>query len=301
MILNLEIANLDQIRCWESILNTDIKPGKSYKNPTRYDKEPSCKIINKDGILILYDFSEKKGRNCVKCLSEIKGIHFTKAFEELCLPVGLISKIKREFPISVKSQIDVVPKIHNSESLSFWGNRGVRKEQLERSETKVEMVESYKISYEKGGRTYYPNDLCFSYRFNNGIKMYFPERSKPRFKSTGDRNSVWHLRRGSDNLMICKANKDFLGLENICDFDLLSIASEGSSPENLLDLSKRYSRVYAGHDPDLAGLRAVAKLNESISVKHVHTNFLDGMKDWDDVLVIKGLKVAKGIFQSLIN
>lgn len=288
MVFNLDVTLLDQVRIWEGLLSSRIVPNRAYKNPTRYDKDPSCKLICKDGILILYDHSFKTSLNCVTCYSQLYSVSYNKAYELLYNNNNNVVKRSDSYKVDAftnsKAGIQINPKRFNKESLNFWNKRWVSREQLERKETPVNYVDSYKIIYENKSREYFPNDLCFSYKFDNGVKLYFPEREKPRFKSSGDKNSVWFLNRGSDKLVVCKANKDFLVVENLCDYDLLSISSEGSIPDMFNEIKDNYKMIYATHDPDSAGVLAVEKLREIADVKHLHTNFDQGLKDWDDYM-----------------
>lgn len=310
MTLIRDLLSLDQRRCWEYILNAQVCLGKPYLNPTRVDKLPGCKfILSHDGAILLHDHSRKETYNCVSCWAKMKGMKYWDALDDLCriMPIYVSkypqpSKSLRDS--SRKSTISIEPKVFNQEALDYWGQREVGLNQLERCETSVEQVLSYTIAYPDGSRMFFPKDLCFAYHFHNGIKLYFPNRAKPRFKSSTDRNSVWLLKRGSETLFVAKANKDLLVVENLCDYDLLSISNEGSTPDILWKMP--YKQIILGHDPDEAGLLGANKVmmelihNEGIPTIHLHTGFLEGIKDWDEMVVKKGLEFGRDYFQNKV-
>lgn len=242
MILKkITLHDLDQEYLWSVLLNETVRFGKSYKNPLRPDKEAGCKFLSKDGALIFMDYSKEKGYDIVGFYSSLRGVLRKDAYQQLydlqkrggvICPIGQSVNLKRD----ISCKIRITSESYSEDFLNYWKLLKVKKQTLLDPSNKVFEVSSYTLMFPEISRTYYPKDLVFAYQGERGLKLYFPERKKPRFKSSLDKNDIWVFTQNPKKWIIAKSHKDFLVIKEILirknlDYSLGMVQSEGSFPE----------------------------------------------------------------------
>lgn len=314
--LDLDISMLNQELAWYSILLEPIKLQRAYRNPTRLDNHPSCKLfISSNGDLLLKDYSNNETYNCVLAYSKIHHISYRQALSELYFNVSRttpIQTIKIEKVKPTDIGISIVEKPFTEQDENYWSNLGLTKDDLVVDSFSVKSVESCtftftdKESSKSSSKTLYPSDLAFAYVGNyNGLKLYFPERNKAvgRFKNTLKDFEVFFKIRSTTNLIITKSHKDFLILnkmikESGLDWSVTHVQSESSIPI-------REELNYEGNivlllDNDNAGIQA----SERFKSKYPHAILeyipVEKGKDISDFITNYSYKEAYKFISSLL-
>ena len=292
MILGyIQVEELNNILCWEFLLHEAVVFGKFYRNPMRPDKNPGCKFFRSGNVILFHDHSRGKTYNVIKACSILYNIGYWQAAELLLNQVhqGVAMKVK---PVEkqINCSIEVTPKTYTKEFLEYWSELGVTESQLKRLDTKVLQVESYKIT-SGVTKTYYPNDLVFAYQGQKGYKLYFPNREKPRFKSSLDKEDVWEVINNPNKWIVTKSHKDMLVIESLLedtDFSFSHVQSEGSFP--IRDYWEDAWELYILMDNDKAGIEAAEKMKQHYM--NANIIFLSA-KDASDLIKEKGIEFAK--------
>jgi hypothetical protein len=303
----LSFEHINQVRVWESILMSDVSLRKMYRNPTRIDKHPGCRFMYRDNNWVLMDFSKNSGMNCVQCLMKQHGISYYEALKMAYRLAGTSGNFfstkletveKRE---TKKGIITIVPKT-DQKFLDYWKSLGVKKSQLQRESTLVFCVQKLEIKFEYK-KIIYPNDLCIAYKGEDGYKIYFPEREKPRFKSSLSEEDVWSVTNNPDKLIVAKSHKDLLVIESLLsgtDWSFSMVQNEGSFPkkkgwENILNLVSFF-------DNDNAGKAASEKFKEHyINAQSIEIDPTFKCKDISDFVLKYGVTEAKTYLLSLLE
>jgi hypothetical protein len=302
----LSFEHINQIKVWESILMSDVSLRKMYRNPTRVDKHPGCRFMYKDNNWVLMDFSKNSGMNCVQCLMKKHGISYYEALKMAYRLAGksfnFSSNFVKEKKETKKGVITITPKDFDQKFLKYWKSLGVTKDQLQRESTQVFSLQKVEIKFDYK-KILYPNDLCIGYKGEEGYKVYFPEREKPRFKSTLSEEDVWVVTNNPNKLIIAKSHKDFLVIESLLsgtDWSFSMVQNEGSFPKKK-DWEK-VSNLVSFFDNDNAGKTASEKFKQHyINAQSIEIDPTLKCKDISDFVLKYGLTEAKTYLLSLLE
>ena len=307
MILKkVTIQDIDQFAAWSYILHESVDLKRQYINPTRTDKSPGCKFMVKNNELVLMDFSKGTGMNCGQAYMKIHNVGYLDALKSLYMITKkgtFIKNIDLKILEKVKNcTIQITPKSYTKKFLTYWGVLGVSEDQLKRESTRVYEVKSYSLKFEYN-KTYYPSDLVFAYKGQDGFKIYFPERDKPRFKSSLTESDVWQVVRNPGKWIIAKSHKDLLALESLTqdtDFSIGMVQNEGSYPK--VKEWQSAHLLYTLFDNDNAGILAGERFREFYlnAVNWTIPKEL-GFKDITDYIIGNDLDKAKILLDSFIN
>lgn len=262
MYSKINLEDLDQEQCWSYIMGTNIGVGKSYLycSPIRTDNNPGCNFKWYQGSLFLMD-GAGTNETCITAWMKIQGLSYWDAVKDLNWRVSHTTKYE---PKVKKKEIKCVTSIDiksywRQEHEDYWNLRGLSRPH------DVYGVISYTIERGCEKQTWYPDDLCFAYKHAEGkYKIYFPNRSKPRFLGNLKRSEVWWSLRGSDTVLVSKAHKDFLEWESLVDWDITMTQSEGvkKAPFEW----ETYKQLFLCYDSDLAGIKSALKILEQVQI-----------------------------------
>lgn len=290
------LHRVDQESVWRQILGS-VKVGDWVLNPFRPDRNKgSCKLHWMEGTLRLIDFADKSCSG-FDCIEGYKRMNPNLSWTEICtnllnLSPGLVTSSYKIFPgIKSLSTTTYVPHYREWEQrdIDYWGLRGVSLKQFG-GEFKVLPLNGYlekKDSYERKVNF---NDLCYCYHFDTRYKFYFPERERPRFIGNAKGSDLWTNKRGSDILVIQKAHKDFFVLENLCDYDIVSVQNETPiiPSDVMFEWESYYSKIFIWFDNDEPGVAGANKLKDQFLYTPVELIFSEGGKDLDEMYLNQG-------------
>lgn len=254
------LHRVDQESVWRQILGS-VKVGDWVLNPFRPDKNKgSCKLHWMEGTLRLIDFADKSCSG-FDCIEGYKRMNPNLSWTEICtnllnLNVSLVVSSYKILPGLTKEEtkFECFYREWQNRDLEYWFKRGVEQWQLDRKETLVRPIEGF-IKHSKPKVEKHFGDLSFAYHFDSRVKIYFPEREKPRFIGNAKQGDLWHLKKGSDILVIQKSHKDLLVLDGLSNCDIVAVQSEQSiiSPDILFEWESYYSKIFIWFDADDAG------------------------------------------------
>lgn len=251
---------------WYFLFNEYPVFKKKYRNPVRRDKEPGCKFYQSVNGLRFIDYAINKSYSALSMLMEYYNTSVPK--DAIFLFLNRNKELK-DIPKYVfqkeqwlqKTEIEFFPFtkgeefVFNDLGARYWKDLGVTKSQIIRPETRVYNLFGYSIN----GHVFH-FDLSFGYLFPDGTKkIYNPLEKESKWFSNTNRNSHWFLKRGG-NLLICKSNKDFLVLENLCNWSLICFSNEGIYPTNLKELCSGFDKKLVLFDNDETGIKAGIKV-----------------------------------------
>lgn len=290
------MEKLDQEYVWRQILG-NVKVGQGVLNPFRNDKNTgSCYLHWMEGTLRLIDFADKTTSG-LDCISGYMKCNPNLSWNQVCQNLLNIGKT---FPpssytalpgLKVKtSSIEYEPLYRNWEDrdIRYWGLRGVNLNQFE-GDFRVKPINGFIQTGDSKIESHF-NDLGYVYHFNPRVKFYFPDRNKPRFLGNAKGSDLWHLKRGSDTLVIQKSHKDFFVLENLCEHNILVTQNETPTlgKDVLFDLESYYKKVFIWYDPDEAGIKGAERLRDQFLYTPVETITSEGGKDLDEMYLNHG-------------
>lgn len=288
------LFKVDQLQIWRYIIG-NIEVGDFFLNPFRNDRSKgSCCLYWTGEVLRLKDFAHAETNN-MDCIRGYMRMYPNLTWNQVCTNLinltvpKLTTSSYKILPGIVKTEYELFYKEWTND-FNYWKDRGVSLEQLNRKETLVRPINGF-IQKGKFTQETHFNDLAFVYHFDTRIKIYFPTRSKPRFVGNAKGTDLWHLKRGSDILVIQKSHKDFLILENLCDYDLLVTQNETPilSSDIMFDL-ETYSKVLIWFDPDQAGIEGANRLKNQFIYTPVEIITSSGGKDLDEMYINHGEK-----------
>lgn len=301
----LSFEHINQVRVWESILLTDVSLKKMYRNPTRLDNHPGCRFMYKDNNWVLMDFSKNSGMNCIQCLMKQHGISYYEALKMAYRLAGRsvnFTSFVKEKKEPKKGVITVTPRTFDQKFLKYWKSLGVTKAQLQRESTQVFSLQKVEIKFDYK-KILYPNDLCIGYKGQEGYKVYFPEREKPRFKSTLSEEDVWTVINNPNKLIIAKSHKDLLVIESLLsgtDWSFSMVQNEGSFPKT--KGWEKVSNLVSFFDNDNAGKAASEKFKQHyINAQSIEIDPTLKCKDISDFVLKYGITEAKAYLLSLLE
>jgi len=244
-------------------------------SPLRSDKNPSFSIRrNRRGGLSFVDYADDSCRgNIITFVMRKFGLNYNDALEkvdkDLNLGIRYPKKTGYVLPKAVipdelptKKEITIIPKPFSKEDLQYWSEYGITLEDLKAE--KIYSVDKYFVNGEERYRG--KDELCFSYVFEEGKKIYFPLRPKgEKWRSSIPNTLVDYGKLGDkyDRIVICKSKKDKMVLQKLVR-NVVSVQNESLiafTPEFLETLSK-YKRVIICYDNDSSGVKNANLIKE---------------------------------------
>lgn len=292
------IHKIDQMIVWSNILGYRAELDVNILNPLREDKTlGSCMLVQDyRGIVNIRDFADKKTSG-FDCVTAYRYLNSNKSWSEICTDLLQMSPNKISPYVlpaikpKVKSKFTPFYREWNQHDLDWWGKREVSLEQLSRRDTLTLPIEGY--CHEKGNKKseIHFNEQCYCYHFEDRVKFYFPNRSKYRFLGNLKRDDLWKVK-GNSDLIITKAHKDLLVLENCLDLTITHLQAETTFPDEptLLDWELGFDNILILLDSDEVGKSAAAMLQEQFIYKKPTLLFVEGYKDIDEFIVNEGLR-----------
>ena len=294
------LNSINQIDCWGHILGHKVELGQYILNPLRSDTNAgSCYLSEWKGKVVLTDWANYKYSG-YDCISAYMALNPHKSWLEVTVALLSIGSYQNYVPAVTKRKktIDLKPiyKDWTESELKWWSDQGVFKEQMDRKDTLIRPIKGYVHKKEGKEMTVYLSEPAYCYHHKGRYKFYFPTRKENRFLGNQTRDDVWFLDRGTPELLICKCQKDMLGIENACDLTLTHVQGESYGHPNTLTIYEwelKFSHIYIWFDPDDAGQNG-AKLLKSkflyVPCTIINTPPELEAKDASDILYKYGLK-----------
>lgn len=297
--LDLIFSKLSRFDIYKFYVTIPFKIGVSFNSIFRKDPCPSMTVYEgKDGKLhhIDYGASEYKG-GPVDLVMQLYQLTLRQAIEKIARDFGLTEgtdsykKIIEAYkqPVinrKVQCKLQVTTKSYTDRDREYWRSYGITLKDLRENNI-------YSIGELYVNRKRYPikaGELAFVYYYEDGMKCYFPERSKEEGKwlssiSTSKVEGMENLN-GHPEVIITKATKDRLVLSRIFpDLEVINTQNESCSAftESLIEKLKQ-KIVYIAFDSDPPGKRASTIITQKFGYKHINTpdRYLP-LKDWSDV------------------
>jgi hypothetical protein len=287
------IKMVDQASVWSAILG--FIPKGTFRSPFRSDPKPGCKLDWYDGKLLFVDWSRGVYLDCIEAY---KLLNPHKKWYEISRDLRKHILYNKSVQVEREKEFKVKYSEWKTNHKEYWYQRGVTSFQLNRPSTLVRPLKGFE--FEKKQVDFF--DLCYGYHFEGRVKAYFPQEQPINLKFLGNqkRNDVWHLRRGSKTLLISKAHKDLLVLENLCEFDLTHVQGERLFPtQNKMDMwSIEYDLIYILFDNDPVGIEGANLLCNLLSTE-TRLIFTPTFKDIDE-MAVHNFNQAKECLQTLI-
>ena len=323
-----EISYINKIEVLESFSETEIFKlvfneipviGKKYLSPFRVDNNPSCEFNYFNNKLYFSDFAYNINYDCFEAIK----IYFKlDNFYEVLKFLKQERKshtIEKNSPIQlIKKQIKKTPKLYinpresfNMNDKRFWEPYEISLSNL--VEDFVYPVKEFLFLNTKWGNIHkVVNTPAYAYtNFNSGnIKIYLPFNKKgKKFISdckSYDIGGIDRINYNIDYIIITKSYKDYRVLYNL-NYNTIWLQNEGVLPKELFDIIKFFKFIYIFFDNDLPGIKASAKIMETIQKRYktkqiisIRLNELttkdpsDFIKKFDKKLLIKFLENVIG-------
>jgi len=282
--------------------------GTAFCNPLRKDKNPSMVIyMGQSGHLFHRDYADDNYKGgCFDLICQKYGLTLDKAIEKVATDFGIKNRSSQEYKkiisqytkpildIKKHALIQVSVRRWEEKDLEYWKQYGITLDQLKREE--VYCVNEWFLNRKK--QVIRPGELCFTYRYAEGFKIYRPERSSDDGKwisniTTKEVENLAVLKE-ANKVLIVKSKKDRLTLENIVpDLAIVNVQNESTSAytDEFLNVLKNKD-VWISFDSDPPGKKASIKITTEFGYKHINVPDRyfeqDGIKDWADLYKIYG-------------
>ena len=310
----------------EYYLQVSVQLDKLIKSPLRQDRHPTCSFSYHSGRIKFRDWSEPHPWDCFDIVCRKFNIGFYAALEKIARDFSLREKPvndkvisererqKTEFTKSSKKNIQVKHQSFTRTDVEYLKSFGITSEQCRKFRC---------ISVQKawvGEKEYYyysEKDPCIGYYLgedsfgNQRWKLYFYKRNKsyegilPRFIGNTNRINGWvQIPEHGGVLVITKSMKDVMVLDT---FGINAIALQNETTliysDLVLNLKKRFRRIYSLYDFDRTGIAMANKMKKLYSIYPIFiTNGKFGTidfkaKDISDLVKLRGREYV----QNLIN
>lgn len=259
--------------------------GRPICNHHRGDKNPSFVIyLGQAGHLFHRDYADEKYRGGPFDLIQqlFLGMDYDKALRKVANDFGIQDSSSTEYQkitskyakpvIDMKRHalIHMSARKYNEQDLAYWAAYGITHEDLRREE--VYCVKEWSLNRRK--QFIGPGELCFGYRYNEGFKIYYPNRTKDTGKWTSNITTqlVENLPalKNADRVLITKAKKDRMVLSRYFPA-VLSVQNESRScfTEAFVNQLKG-KEVWINYDSDAPGVKACTTITEEFSFKYIN-------------------------------
>lgn len=269
------LDRVDQLSVWGQMIGV-YQLNRNFCSPFRDDKKPRVRLVLNKGRVMFSDFGGGVFMDCIEGYRLFRSQATYGEALEAVLRMGGTGAGGRGTTVSqVKSgkiketkwveSYKIVP--FGKEGLDFWAKRGLNESDLGMDGMKVHEIRGYRTSNKSEAKSFDRECFGFVYEIEGKFKRYCPgKEGYEKFGGSVNRDSFWHLKRGSDTLLITKSNKDMLVWVKYSRSDLCAFGSESTHPtdEKLKELTKGYNKVTICFDPDPAGFKAAQNLQNRI-------------------------------------
>jgi|APFre7841882654_1041346.scaffolds.fasta_scaffold01151_16 5S rRNA maturation endonuclease (ribonuclease M5) len=288
----------------------EFKLGQTFCSPLRKDNNPSFTIFaGQDGRLHHIDHADDRYKgDCIDIVQSMFNLDTRTAMEKIAKDFFLLEgkdEHKKITSLYTKPVIDpkrhamiqVTTKPFTAEDKAYWLQFGITRDEL-----KKEDVYSVKDLYINRRREIVkPGELCFAYRYDEGFKIYFPNRPKEqRWKSNITTKTVENLNIINDakRVLVTKSKKDRLVLARYFP-TVISVQNESRScfTEQFVSMLSN-KEVWINYDSDEAGVKACKTITEEFGYRYINIpkkylpikDFADLYKEYGEEPIVNYLK-----------
>lgn len=273
-------------------------------NWMRGEKTPSmCIFMGEDGKMHHYDQGDNNYRgDCWDLVRQKYGIDPRQAIDHVAKVFMLFSSNTEQYksitnqyvkPLMEQSRhclIHVAAKKWEIHEIAYWAQYGIEIQELKAEQ--IYPVGEYSINRQR--QYIAPGELCFAYKYENGFKIYMPNKPKEeKWKSNVSTSLVENTQviEENDQIIITKAKKCRMCLSQLHP-GVINVQNEtrsGFSSELIERL--RGKQVYVQYDSDAAGKKNSMLLTKELGYKHLNVpdHMLQyGVKDYSDWIKLDG-------------
>lgn len=286
--------HLSQEEIWQYYVNLStgqtITTESNILSPVREESVPSFRLFYRNGVLKGTDFGGSfKSGDCIDLVKFLYGLSYKQAVGKIISDLILDKKIDVDITKATldknknKSSITYNPRSWNVRDDKYWTflTRNFLDSNLVEAASAVFLNNSV---FSRNGRF----DPCYVFTHDrNHIKVYFPERDRPRFISNTGKFYGLHNLLPADIIIITKSDKDcvywkFFGYQSIAPPSESYILNE----EQYEYLKERYKYIIINYDYDEQGLFTAMKIKQLYAAENrvKLLFFTDGPKDLYDII-----------------
>lgn len=288
----------------------DFTIGQVTKSPFRKDNNPSFSIYMRDGKLQHKDHADDYYRgDCINLVEQLYRLGLKDALIKIAKDFGvekgkddsarITSQYVKPFMDQKKhSFIQVTVRKFNQADGNYWKQFGISSAQLK--EDNVYPLKELYINKKRYGLS--KDELAYVYRYDEGYKIYFPNRPKEdRWKSNIPLTIVENKKviQGADRVFITKSKKDRLLLSRYLD-NVVNVQNETRAcfTESFVqELSGK--EVWINYDSDDAGVKNCIRITEEFKYNYINVprSYLP-IKDFADLYRVHGEQAVIEILKS---
>ena len=277
--------------------------GQSRKSPFHKDNNPSFSVYMRDGKIQHRDHSDDTFRgDCINLVEQLYNLDIKAALMKIAKDFGIEDGKDESARITsqyVKPFIDqkrhsfiqVTVRKFNQADGNYWKQFGITSAQLKEDNVyplKEAWINKHRCPVLK-------DELAYVYRYDEGYKLYFPNRPKDeRWKSNIPLTIVENRKiiQGADRIIITKSKKDRLVLSRYLD-NVINVQNETRAcfTESFVE-ELRGKEVWINYDSDDAGVKNCIKITEEFKYNYINVprSYLP-IKDFADLYRVHGEKV----------
>lgn len=297
----------------------DFKVGVAMCNHHRGDRNPSLVIyLGQSGHLFHRDYADERFRGGPFDLVTqlFPGMNYNTALKKVATDFGITDALSQEYKkitsqyvkptIDMKKHafIQMSARKWEKPDLDYWAAYGISLDDLRREE--IYCVKEWSLNRRK--QFIRAGELCFAYRYNEGFKIYYPNRGKDDGKWTSNITTqlVENTRvlKDAKVVLITKAKKDRIVLSRYFP-TVINVQNESRSSFTDAFLATLEGKdIWINFDSDEPGVKNCKIITEEFGFKYINVprQYLgENIKDYADLYrfhgeqaVIKSLK-EKGL------
>lgn len=277
-----------------------IDTNKAMLSPFRKERRPSFVVKSlPDGGMYHKDYGDDQYKgDCFSLVMQLFCLTFREALNKIekdfkgggdgIKRVDKVTVVKPPPPSPPKTITPQVRKFR-PQDLEYWQQYGITEQDLIKEEI-------YSIDYYiMGDKTFWVgNELCFGYKFDEGWKIYYPERTEWKWWSSVPNDVIegWGNVVDFDFLIITKSRKDRMVLSKITK-NVINAQNESRSllTETHKNLFRYFKKVYIFFDADEPGVRACKKITDEMGWNYINTPKIllhKGIKDPAEWVKVEG-------------
>lgn len=284
--------------------------GQPISSPFRKDNNPSFSIYIKDGKLRHHDFGDDRYKgDCIDLVKQLFNLDTKEAILKIAKDFGIsegvdnsarITSTYTKPYISEKAShlIQISARRWSAEDIAYWKQFGITTTML-REDNVYPVKEAY-LNKRRIGM--WKDELVYAYQYDEGIKLYFPNREKKeKWKSNIPLTVVENQKvlENAKRVIITKAKKDRLVLSRYMD-NVLNVQNETRAcftPEFVKKLEGK--EVWINYDSDDVGVKNCTAITKEFGFKYVNVprEYLP-VKDFSDLYKEHGEKVLLQVLKS---
>lgn len=284
----------------------NVQIGVAICSPLRIDRVPSFVVrVHESGQLKHTDYGREEFHgDCIDFICQKYQLNYDQALRKICRDFGILDNsnkykeiekqyVKPIMDIRRSCMIQVEARRWHKKDLEYWGRYGITLEELRGEEV-------YPIARCWINRMNHPlqnTEIAFAYRFPNGFKLYFPERSRElRWKSNIPLSTIEHENRieSTNRVIVTKSRKDCILLSKYLP-GVISVQNESRAAFNGEFISKLQGKdVIINFDADPVGKTNSMKLTKEYGFRHINVPdiYLPKAKDYSDLFFHFGEKAV---------